>query len=71
MKAPLSSGTQNPKLESVMAKPLKDHAFAKPATVAEIVQKVSLETCLEMQNLVFNLPSFSWPKKKNLLMLRV
>lgn len=43
MKAALSSGTQNPKLESVMAKPLKDQAFAKPATVAEIVQKVSLE----------------------------
>ncbi|WOH11318.1 hypothetical protein DCAR_0830799 [Daucus carota subsp. sativus] len=41
VKAALSSGTQNPKLESVMARPLKDHAFAKPATVAEIVQKVS------------------------------
>lgn len=41
VKAALSSGTQNPKLESVMAKPLKDQAFAKPATVAEIVQKVS------------------------------
>lgn len=36
----LSSGTQNPKLDSVMAKPLKDQAFATPDTVAEIVKKV-------------------------------
>ncbi|KAL4572030.1 hypothetical protein LXL04_018798 [Taraxacum kok-saghyz] len=37
----LSSGAQNPKLESAMGKSLKEHAFATPDKVAEIVQKVN------------------------------
>ncbi|XP_059458289.1 conserved oligomeric Golgi complex subunit 3-like [Corylus avellana] len=41
VKFALSSGIQNQKLESVMAKPLKDQAFASPDKVAELVQKVS------------------------------
>lgn len=41
VKVALSSGNQNQKLESVMAKPLKDQAFATPDKVAELVQKVS------------------------------
>ena len=40
MKFSLSSGSQNQKQESVLAKPLKDQAFASPDKVAEIVQKV-------------------------------
>ncbi len=36
----LSSGTQNPKVDSIMAKPLKEQAFATPEKVAELVQKV-------------------------------
>lgn len=40
VKVALSSGGQNQKLESVMAKPLKDQAFASPEKVAELVQKV-------------------------------
>jgi len=36
----LSSGGQNQKLESGMAKPLKDQAFATPDKVVELVQKV-------------------------------
>ncbi|KAG7966220.1 hypothetical protein I3843_08G039400 [Carya illinoinensis] len=35
-----SSSNPNEKLESVMAKPLKDQAFATPDKVAELVQKV-------------------------------
>lgn len=34
------SGSQNQKGELVMAKPLKDQAFATPDKVAELVQKV-------------------------------
>lgn len=41
VKVALSSGNQNQKLESVMAKPLKEQAFATPDKVAELVQKVS------------------------------
>nr|CAN61484.1 hypothetical protein VITISV_043019 [Vitis vinifera] len=41
VKVALSSGSQNQKLDSVMAKPLKDQAFATPDKVAELVQKVS------------------------------
>ncbi|WCJ42882.1 Conserved oligomeric Golgi complex subunit 3 [Euphorbia peplus] len=37
----LSSSTQNQKAESIMAKPLKDQAFATPDKVAELVQKVN------------------------------
>lgn len=33
-------GSQNQKVDSVMAKPIKDHAFATPDKVAELVQKV-------------------------------
>ncbi|KAH7519356.1 hypothetical protein FEM48_Zijuj08G0027400 [Ziziphus jujuba var. spinosa] len=40
VKVALSSGSQNQKLESVMAKPIKDQAFATPDKVAELVQKV-------------------------------
>ncbi|XP_059634500.1 conserved oligomeric Golgi complex subunit 3 [Cornus florida] len=40
VKVALSSGSQNQKLDSVMAKPLKDQAFATPDKVAELVQKV-------------------------------
>ncbi|KAK3041135.1 hypothetical protein RJ639_027587 [Escallonia herrerae] len=39
VKVALSSGTQNQKLETVMARPLKDQAFASPDKVAELVQK--------------------------------
>ncbi|KAL1064695.1 hypothetical protein V6Z11_D13G230200 [Gossypium hirsutum] len=40
VKVALSSGTQNKKRDSVMAKPLKEQAFATPEAVAELVQKV-------------------------------
>ncbi|ESQ27844.1 hypothetical protein EUTSA_v10018146mg [Eutrema salsugineum] len=40
IKVALSSGTQNQKVDSVMAKPLKEQAFATPDKVAELVQKV-------------------------------
>ncbi|WZZ68928.1 hypothetical protein YC2023_080298 [Brassica napus] len=40
IKVSLSSGTQNQKVDSVMAKPLKEQAFATPDKVAELVQKV-------------------------------
>ncbi|KAM1587534.1 conserved oligomeric Golgi complex subunit 3-like isoform X2 [Malus sylvestris] len=33
--------SQNPKVESVMSKPIKDQAFATPDKVAELVQKVA------------------------------
>lgn len=46
MKFALSPGNQNQKLESVMAKPLKDQAFATPDKVAELVQKVCHEVLL-------------------------
>lgn len=35
------SGSQNQKLESGIAKPLKDHAFASPEKIAELLQKVN------------------------------
>ncbi|KAG5608589.1 hypothetical protein H5410_019870 [Solanum commersonii] len=35
------SGSQNKKLESGIAKPLKDHAFASPEKIAELLQKVN------------------------------
>lgn len=53
MKVALSSGSPNQKIDSPMAKPLKDQAFATPDKVAELVQKVYCETewllldCLE------------------------
>ena len=40
VKVALSSGTQNQKIDSVMAKPLKEQAFATPEKMAELVQKV-------------------------------
>ncbi|XVF48818.1 hypothetical protein PTKIN_Ptkin03bG0219000 [Pterospermum kingtungense] len=40
VKVALSSGNQNQKRDSVMAKPLKEQAFATPEKVAELVQKV-------------------------------
>ncbi|CAN4084829.1 unnamed protein product [Withania somnifera] len=36
------SGSQNQKLEFGIAKPLKDHAFASPEKIAELLQKVSI-----------------------------
>ncbi|KAF3961755.1 hypothetical protein CMV_013658 [Castanea mollissima] len=39
VKFSLSSGSQSQKQESVLAKPLKDQAFASPDKVAEIIQK--------------------------------
>ncbi|CAL5375655.1 unnamed protein product [Camellia sinensis] len=42
VKVALSSGNPNQKLESALAKPLKDQAFATPDKVAELVQKVSV-----------------------------
>ncbi|XP_012451198.1 conserved oligomeric Golgi complex subunit 3 [Gossypium raimondii] len=41
VKVALSSSTQNKKVDSVMAKPLKEQAFAAPEKVAELVQKVN------------------------------
>ncbi|RVW77045.1 Conserved oligomeric Golgi complex subunit 3 [Vitis vinifera] len=41
VKVALSSGSQNQKLDPVMAKPLKDQAFATPDKVAELVQKIN------------------------------
>lgn len=41
VKVALSSGNQNQKVDSLMAKPLKDQAFATPDKVAELVQKVN------------------------------
>ncbi|KAF2285121.1 hypothetical protein GH714_037969 [Hevea brasiliensis] len=41
VKVALSSGNQNQKVDSIMAKPLKDQAFATPDKVAELVQKVN------------------------------
>ncbi|XP_058220188.1 conserved oligomeric Golgi complex subunit 3-like [Rhododendron vialii] len=41
VKVALSSGSPNQKIESPMAKPLKDQAFATPDKVAQLVQKVS------------------------------
>jgi conserved oligomeric Golgi complex subunit 3 len=43
VKVALSSGSQGQKLDSVLAKPLKTHAFASPDIVAELVQKVHLK----------------------------
>ncbi|KAJ0229257.1 Conserved oligomeric Golgi complex subunit 3 [Hirschfeldia incana] len=40
IKVSLSTGTQNQKADSVLAKPLKEQAFATPDKVAELVQKV-------------------------------
>lgn len=41
VKVALSSGAQNQKVESSIAKPLKDHAFATPEKVAELIEKVN------------------------------
>lgn len=45
IKVALSTGTQNQKVDSVMAKPLKEQAFATPDKVAELVQKVRYKKC--------------------------
>uniref|UniRef100_A0A5B7ACY8 Putative conserved oligomeric Golgi complex subunit 3 n=1 Tax=Davidia involucrata TaxID=16924 RepID=A0A5B7ACY8_DAVIN len=52
VKVALSSGSQNQKLESVMAKPLKDQAFATPDKVAELVQKVSVAIQQELPGIL-------------------
>ncbi|XP_027176832.1 conserved oligomeric Golgi complex subunit 3 [Coffea eugenioides] len=41
VKVALSSGAQIQKIESSIAKPLKDHAFATPEKVAELIEKVN------------------------------
>ncbi|ONK74925.1 uncharacterized protein A4U43_C03F11520 [Asparagus officinalis] len=41
VKHALSSGRQDQKLNSVLAKPLRDQAFATPEKVAELIQKVN------------------------------
>ncbi|KAK1266136.1 hypothetical protein QJS04_geneDACA009111 [Acorus gramineus] len=41
VKVALSSGSQDQKLDSVLAKPLKNQAFATPDKVAELILKVS------------------------------
>ncbi|CAI0384467.1 unnamed protein product [Linum tenue] len=40
VKVSLSAGSQNQRADSIMAKPIKDQAFASPEKVAELVQKV-------------------------------
>ncbi|KAL4654547.1 hypothetical protein ACB092_01G387200 [Castanea dentata] len=63
VKFSLSSGSQSQKQESVLAKPLKDQAFASPDKVAEIIQKVSaaiqqeLPTVTEKMKLYLQNPS--------------
>ncbi|XP_052181598.1 conserved oligomeric Golgi complex subunit 3 [Diospyros lotus] len=63
VKVALSSGSPNQKLESVMAKPLKDQAFATPDKVSELVQKVGvaihqeLPTVMEKLKLYLQNPS--------------
>ncbi|KAK2970719.1 hypothetical protein RJ640_015144 [Escallonia rubra] len=52
VKVALSSGNQNQKLETVMARPLKDQAFASPDKVAELVQKVSTAVQQELPRVV-------------------
>ncbi|XP_038990079.1 conserved oligomeric Golgi complex subunit 3 [Phoenix dactylifera] len=47
VKVALSSGNQDQKLDSVLAKPLKNQAFAAPDKVAELVQKVG--TAIEQE----------------------
>ncbi|KAJ7955372.1 Conserved oligomeric Golgi complex subunit 3 like [Quillaja saponaria] len=62
VKVALSSGS-NQKLESVIAKPLKDQAFATPDKVAELLQKVAdviqqeLPTVMEKMKLYLQNPS--------------
>ncbi|KAL3535471.1 hypothetical protein ACH5RR_003932 [Cinchona calisaya] len=41
VKVAVFSAAQNQKLESSIAKPLKDHAFATPEKVAELIEKVN------------------------------
>ncbi|GAB4853696.1 Golgi transport complex subunit 3 [Ancistrocladus abbreviatus] len=52
VKVAISSGVQNKKLESVMVKPLKEHAFASPEKVAELVQKVSAALQQELPRVI-------------------
>ncbi|EXC13608.1 Conserved oligomeric Golgi complex subunit 3 [Morus notabilis] len=52
VKVALSSGSQNQKLESAMAKPLKDQAFATPDKVAELVQKVNAAIQQELPTVI-------------------
>ncbi|WVZ65610.1 hypothetical protein U9M48_014942 [Paspalum notatum var. saurae] len=52
VKVALSSGSQGQKLDSVLAKPLKDQAFASPDKVAELVQKVSTAIQQDLPNVM-------------------
>ncbi|XP_022862465.1 uncharacterized protein LOC111382665 isoform X2 [Olea europaea var. sylvestris] len=50
VKVALSLGNQNQKVESAIAKPLKDQAFATPEKVSELVLKVSSAIQQELPN---------------------
>ncbi|KAJ8441010.1 hypothetical protein Cgig2_021374 [Carnegiea gigantea] len=52
VKVAISSGTPNQKFEAVMAKPLKEQAFATPEKVAELVQKVSAAIQQELPKVI-------------------
>ncbi|KAK9101646.1 hypothetical protein Scep_025076 [Stephania cephalantha] len=52
VKVALSSGAQDQKVESVLAKPLKNQAFATPDKVAELVQKVAVAIQQELPMVV-------------------
>lgn len=52
VKVALSSVNQNQKVESAIAKPLKDQAFATPEKVTELVQKVSSAIQQELPNVM-------------------
>ncbi|ERM96044.1 conserved oligomeric Golgi complex subunit 3 isoform X2 [Amborella trichopoda] len=52
VKVALSSGAQDQKLNSVLAKPLKDQAFATPEKVAELVKKVDTAIQQELPKVI-------------------
>ncbi|KAF8388671.1 hypothetical protein HHK36_025351 [Tetracentron sinense] len=52
VKVALSSGSQDQKLDSVLAKPLKNQAFATPDKVAELVQKVNASIQQELPSVM-------------------
>uniref|UniRef100_A0A803M8V6 Conserved oligomeric Golgi complex subunit 3 n=1 Tax=Chenopodium quinoa TaxID=63459 RepID=A0A803M8V6_CHEQI len=52
VKATISSGSQNQKLETVRAKPLKEQAFATPEKVSELLQKVTSTIQQELPSVI-------------------
>ncbi|XP_021756744.1 conserved oligomeric Golgi complex subunit 3-like isoform X2 [Chenopodium quinoa] len=52
VKATVSSGSQNQKLETVRAKPLKEQAFATPEKVSELLQKVNSTIQQELPSVI-------------------